>query len=66
MIHCAKNFLKIMKSSQKLIGNFKRLVREGVNPSNIVKSIQRDDIEKIQEVSSQNNFDFNQKIESSL
>ena len=44
----------------------KQLVREGVNPSNIAKAIRIDDVEKLQEISSQNNFDFNQKIEPSL
>ena len=44
----------------------KRLVCEGVNPSIIAKAIRSDDVEKLQEISSQKNFDFNQKIEPSL
>ena len=42
------------------------LVREGVNLSNIAKEIRSDDVEKLQEILSQNNFDFNQNIEPSL
>ena len=44
----------------------KWLIQEGVNPSNLAKAIRNDDIEKLQEISSQANFDFNQIIEPSL
>ena len=44
----------------------KRLFVEGINPSKIVNLIQRDDVEELQEIPSQNNFNFNQTIETSL
>ena len=44
----------------------KRLIQEGFNPSNIASAIRNDDVEKLQETSSQANFDFNQTIKSSL
>ena len=57
------NYKELSKNDLEL---HKRLVHEGVNPSNIVKAIRRDDVEKLQEISSQNKFDFNQTIEPSL
>ena len=58
-----KNYGKLKKDDWEI---HKRLVQEGVNPSNIAKSIRNDGIEKLQEISSQANFDFNQCIEPSL
>ena len=58
-----ENYEELSKNEWEL---HKRLVREGVNPSNIGKAIRSDDIEELQEISSQTNFDFNQKIEPSL
>ena len=44
----------------------RQLIQEGVNPSNIAKAIRNDDVEKLQEISSQADFNFNQIIEPSL
>ena len=41
-------------------------LKEGINPLEIVKILRNDDLEKLQEISTQNNFDFNQKIKPSL
>ena len=42
------------------------MVREGVNPSDIANVIRSDDVGKLQEMSSQNDFDFIQSIEPSF
>ena len=44
----------------------KRYAREGVNPLEIAKIIRNDDVEKLQELSSQTSFNFQQTIEPSL
>ena len=41
------------------------MVCERVNPSNNKKMIRRDDVEELQEISSQNKYDFNQRIAQS-
>ena len=40
----------------------KQLLREGNNPSSIAKAIRNDNVEILQEIASQSNFDFNQII----
>ena len=62
-IEFIKNIDELSKNDWKF---HRRLVREGVNPSYIAKVIRSDDIKILQEISSQNNFDFNQTIEPSL
>ena len=58
-----ENIKELSKNNWEL---HKRLVREGINPSDIAKAIRSDDVEKLQEISFRNNFDFNQTIEPSL
>ena len=58
-----ENIEELEKDDWKL---HKKFVQEGVNPFGIVKAIRNDDVEKLQEISSQPNFDFNQTIEPSL
>lgn len=44
----------------------KKFVKEGINPRYIASVIKNDDIEKLQELSAQDDFDFNAKFEFSL
>ena len=62
-----KAFIKYHKELSKNDWELhKRLACEGVNLSNNAKAIRSDNVKKIQEISSQNNFDFNQTIKPSL
>ncbi|KAH0792903.1 cask-interacting protein (caskin) 1,2 [Histomonas meleagridis] len=58
-----ENYNKLSANDWKLQ---KELTNEGVNPSELVKVLREDDIQKLQEMSTQPNFDFNQCIEPSL
>ena len=58
-----ENVEELQKENWKL---HKKYVSEGVNPSNIAKVIRNDEVERLQEMSSQANFDFNQIIPPSL
>ena len=58
-----KNIEKLSKNDWEL---HKRLVREGVNPLDFAKVIRCDNVEKLQEISTQNKFDFNQSINSTI
>ena len=53
------NIEELLKNDWKL---HKQMVCEGINPSDIAKAIQNDDIEILQELSSQSNIDFSQTI----
>ena len=59
----SENLNELSKDDWKL---HKQFIKEGVNPLEIAKAIQNDDVEKLQKLSSQNNFDFNQTISPSL
>ena len=66
-IHFIKSFLKIMKSSRNVIGiSYSiKFVKELIHLI-FSKATQRDDIEELQEISSQHNFNFVQMIPPSL
>ena len=57
------NIEELSKDDWKL---HKKLIKEGINPLEIAKILRNDDLEKLQEISSQTNFDFNQIIEPSI
>ena len=56
-------FQSIFENIQEL---HEKYVCEGVNPLEIAKVIRNDDIEKLQEMSSRPNFNFNQTIPPAL
>ncbi|KAH0795487.1 cask-interacting protein (caskin) 1,2 [Histomonas meleagridis] len=58
-----ENYEELSKNDWEL---HKKLIEEGVNPSEIAKVIRNDDNEKLQEMASQQNFNINQIIDPSL
>ena len=64
--HFLRNSLKIEGLKMDDWKLHKQLIQEGVIPSDIARAIRNDDVEKLQEISSQTNFDFNQCIEPSI
>ena len=58
-----EHYNELSKDNWKL---HKQYVHDGVNPLKIAQVIRNDDVDKLQEISSQTNFDFSQIIQPSL